>query len=173
MPKGMQPIFTRTLSNITYTVTFSNIPQTYTDLMILISGRSDFNGAFDGGPSMFFNGLGSLGNYYSDTRLIGDGSSATSARTSDAAIYLGHVPAATATANSFSNHEIYIPNYRSGSIKSVIFTGAAETSATTAYVNMRAGTARIAFGAITSIGMYGGAGNWVAGSTFTLYGISR
>ena len=167
----MTPIYTRTLTGIVYTILFNNIPQTFTDLKVVISGRTDANAAFDGGPSLFFNNA-TTGTNHSQTAITGNGSAATSSRTADIAVYFGDVSAATGTANTFSNTEFYIPNYTSNNFKSLTIDNVAENNTTTAYQNLRAGLWRNS-AAITSIGIFGGSGNWVSGSTFSLYGITK
>jgi hypothetical protein len=75
MPSTYTPIATTTLSTATASITFSSIPATYTDLILV------FNGGLDPSAnelSLRFNGLSS--NIYSYTRLQGNGSSATSNR---------------------------------------------------------------------------------------------
>lgn len=171
MPKGIQAIYTRTLSSIAYTVLLNNIPQNYTDLKLVISGRSDTASTFDGGPSFFMNGV-VLGNLSSFTSIKGNGASASSQRTTDNAVYIGEVPAATTTSNTFACVEIYLPEYTTSKFKQAIIDNGSSVNSTTAYLNVRAGLIRNN-APVTSIGIYGGSGNWVAGSTFTLYGISR
>lgn len=72
------PITTQTLGSDTATITFSNIPGTYTDLVIILTaGQSaTLNDAFQ----LRFNS--DSGANYSDTMIYGDGSSASSARQS-------------------------------------------------------------------------------------------
>lgn len=171
MPKGMQTIYSTTLSTVQYTVSFNNIPQTYTDLKIVISGRTDAVSTFDGGPSFFMNGNVS-GNLASFTAVKSNGSSTSSQRTTDNAIYIGEVPAASTTSGIFGAVEIYIPEYTAGKNKQVLIQNASSVNNATAYLNVRAGLFKNP-SSVTSIGVYGGSGNWVAGSTFTLYGISR
>ena len=92
-------------------VTFDNIPQTgYTDLKIVISGRSNRPTEIRDELLVRFNG--DTGNNYNYKTLLGNGSSASSLNGSSAsAIFRNDMPASGATANTFSNQEIYIPNY--------------------------------------------------------------
>ena len=109
----------------TSAITFSNIPQNYTDLIIKISARSAYSGTlnwFD----LKFNGS-SIG--WSGRFLYGTGSAAGSGTQ---AAFGGAMPAATATANTFGNAEIYIPNYTSSNYKSVSIDAVAENNATAA-----------------------------------------
>jgi len=104
-------------------VTFANIPQTgYTDLKIVVSGRTS---GTDSPVKIEFNGV-TTG--YSWRRIYGNGSSASSLSGTDA--YSLHVDTSSMTANTFSNSEIYIPNYRSSNQKSFSVDTALETNGT-------------------------------------------
>jgi hypothetical protein len=147
-------------------VTFSNIPQTgYTDLKIVVSARSDRASVVDD-LAISFNGNTAS---FTGRELYGDGSSAASITTARAA---GTTTGANATANTFGNSEIYIPNYTGSANKSFSVDGVQETNATAAYAELYASlwsnTA-----AITSIGFAPLSGtNLLTGSTFSLYGIA-
>jgi len=148
-------------------VTFANIPQTgYTDLKVVMSTRSAdvSNIAFE--ISVTFNG-NTTG--YTAKQLFGDGSAAGSS--SPTIRPAGFIVGTTATANTFSNGELYIPNYTSSSNKSYSVDSVTETNATTQYMNLVAGlwsnTA-----AITTIALAGTSGNFAANSTFSLYGLA-
>jgi hypothetical protein len=148
-------------------VTFSNIPQSgYTDLKIVLSARQGAENAFD----LTFNGNAGS---YSVRRFQADGSntsSNTASSYSNAIRVIGIVPSGS-TANTFSNSEIYIPNYTSSNYKSVSLNTANETNATEAYMNLAAGlwsnTA-----AITSVTITPVDGSLAQYSTFSLYGIA-
>jgi hypothetical protein len=149
-------------------VTFSSIPSTYTDLVVKMSGRST-GGGVNRGSYIAFNGS-STG--YTDRYLQGSGSAASSGSAGGTGnIYLGETDGAGATASTFSNQEIYIPNYTSANYKSVSADSVAETNATTQYMSLNAGlwsnTA-----AITSI-VLTTSGNYDQYSTFYLYGIKN
>jgi hypothetical protein len=73
MPATYEPIATQTANGSTAFFDFSSIPQTYTDLVLVIGGSTG-----DSAPFVRFNSDTSL--IYSSTRLRGDGSSASSGR---------------------------------------------------------------------------------------------
>jgi hypothetical protein len=154
-----------TLGASAASVTFSNIPQTgYTDLKLVCSARgtqSSVNQSYQ----ITFNGTSTTG--LSMRRVYGNGASAAS----DSGLRTIEAVGATATANTFSNDEIYIPNYTSNNNKSYSVDNVSENNATTAYAIMHAGlwsnTA-----AITSIVFTGVTGSFVSGSTFYLYGLA-
>ncbi len=148
-------------------VTFSSIPQGYTDLKICYSARSVVNG--ETAMNIYFNG--STTAVYDRRSLAGDGSTASSAvATSQAEIFAGRVPANDYTASTFGNTEIYIPNYTGSNNKSVSFDSVSENNATTAYQVLIAGLWRNT-SAITSMTLFIAGANIAANSTFTLYGI--
>ena len=168
----MQPIFTKTLTNAVYTFTFNNIPQNYTDLYLEISGRTDYASAsWDSGGAIFFNG-DNAGTTYSSTLLTNNGATTTSSRyANNPYTYYGNIPTTSIT-NTFGNIGIYIPNYSGASFKQTLISVNNENNATTSYQYQESGVWR-STAPITSISLYGGAGNWAAGSTFTLYGTLR
>jgi len=85
------------------------IPQTYTDLKIVISARSSYVTDPDVNIYAKFNGS-STG--YSSRAVFGNGSGAFS-YSSTTAGYTGLINASAATASTFGSTEIYIPNYTS------------------------------------------------------------
>jgi hypothetical protein len=145
-------------------VTFASIPQTgYTDLKIVVSGRTS---GTDSPVKIEFNGV-TTG--YSWRRIYGNGSSASSLSGTDA--YSLHVNTSSTTANTFSNSEIYIPNYTSSNQKSFSVETALETNATGGELFMLACLSTTT-AAITSITLTHLNTNMIANSTFSLYGIA-
>jgi hypothetical protein len=169
MPKGMQPIFSRTLTSTNTNINIFNIPQTYTDLQLVMSVRSSGS-----------TGSGSIGAYFSGgtypstaswLAAVGNGSS-TSSSINSAYQNFGNVNDATHTANTFSTHIIYIPEYTTTKFKQFIVDSVSENNATAAQILMLAGLDRIN-SPITSITMDMGGNLFQIGTTMTLYGISR
>jgi len=151
-------------------IEFTSIPQTYTDLSLFISTRQP-----GGAPSwsdlrMKFN---SSTTNYTDILLYGTGSSAASLSESDTGIIIRSVNSGVATANTFGNILIYIPNYTSSNNKSVSIDQVTENNATQALTGLTAGLWSNS-AAITSIAFTPTtAGNFVQYSTATLYGIKN
>lgn len=143
-------------------IDFTSIPQTMTDLVLVLSG------AGTGDIKIKFNGSGSLASRRS---LSGNGSSVASGNGTDG--YAGRSNAA-GIANTFGNTVIYIPNYAASTYKSYSVDSVDENNGTTAYQILVAGlwsnTA-----AITSIELsdYGSSLNFSQYSTATLYGILK
>lgn len=161
-------ISSNTLSSSAASVTFSSIPSTYTDLVVRFSARMD-SASF--ASAMTFNS--DTATNYSRTLLQGDGASATSSFTSSVASMLISFATdkSTDTANTFSNGEIYIPNYTVSANKPVGWFSPNENNAITAYIGAGAGLWRNT-AAITSITLNGN-NNFVSGSSFYLYGIKN
>jgi hypothetical protein len=153
------PIATTTLGSAAANVTFSSLGS-YTDLVLIFNGRC----TSAGGANAFLQFNGDTATNYSSTGMYGDGTSVASFRGSNNASCGGCI-----VDNVNYGTVIYnIMNYaNSSSYKTVIGRG----SNTGQYVDMRIGLWR-STAAITSILIYSNGGDWLAGSTFTLYGIT-
>ena len=146
-------------------IAFLAIPQNYTDLKLVYSLRNSRASVVSDSVVISFNNA----NVGSARTLRGDGASATSF--TDTVMSGGRIPAATATANTFGNNEIYIPNYTSGNYKSFAADTVTETNGTTAYAELVANLYS-STNPITSISIAPGTANgFVQYSTATLYGI--
>jgi hypothetical protein len=155
----------------TANITFSSIPQTFTDLLVRLSLRSTGDVV---NTSIRFNGSTSG---YTMTYLTGVGNGNSSGRTSGETYFLTYgINPSSSTSNTFANTELYIPNY-TGSVNKVMSMNAlTENNATTAYISA---VAHLWFNtaAITSVGIsaypWGGLNNLAQYSTATLYGIKN
>jgi hypothetical protein len=145
-------------------ISFTSIPATYTDLIVKLSTRTNY-GAVSAWNNIYYN---SSTSGFTGRAMYGDGSSTVSFTAVNGPISVGD----GATANTFSNSEVYIPNYLSSQYKSLSADGANENNATEAYVSLTAelwsNTA-----AITSIQIIPGVGNLKQYSTAYLYGIKN
>ena len=151
-------------------VTFANIPQTgYTDLKVVMSIRRD-SSTGSGGFQLRFNG--DTGSNYSSRTLYGNGASAGSFTSSGTSMYAGEIGNSTDTASTFSSTEFYIPNYLSGTAKSLSSDSVTENNATTAYTVLTSGL-WTGTAAINSIQILpSGSGSLTQYSTFSLYGLA-
>lgn len=150
------------------TIAFNNIPQNYNDLVLKTSLRGTGSLIYDT-AKVTFNGS-TLG--YSGRYMQGSGSAANSAVPGISAYIEILEQGANTTANTFSNGEMYIPNYSvSGINKSISSDVVAETNATTIY--MRLSAAQWAnTTTITSITLAPDVSSaWAQHSTATLYGV--
>lgn len=168
MPVTYNLIASNMLTTSAASVTFSAIPNTFTDLVLRVSARGDTEGAVNGRFRIEFNGDFGFTNYKS-TSLVGDGSSATSSRSTERIL----VTMSGQTADGFGSAEVYIPNYLSTVNKPMGIFGVAESN--TANVNMAAGAGLyLSSSAITSVTIRQHSGtNFVSGSSFFLYGIKN
>jgi hypothetical protein len=155
------PIASQTLSSAAASVTFSGIPQTYTDLVVVVNATNSSGG--DNAVALRFNG--DTGSNYSMTRISGDGTSASSERNSNSTLmYLG------LSNSTVYNSDIYhIMNYSNTTTnKTVLGRGNVANSRVRASVGLWRNTA-----AITSVTVINDASvNFASGSTFNLYGIA-
>lgn len=153
------------------TITFSNIPQTFTDLKIFYSARSSYTNPFTAWSGFSTKVNGSSVNY-SGKFVEGNGSNAESLNNPDATQwYFGAVPHPGTTANTHGNGEMYFPLYASSNPKVLAFERVTENNASNSsqsfYNGLWNDTAPI-----TSIEMVMAGGNFVEYSTFSLYGIT-
>ena len=150
-------------------VTFSSIPQTgYTDLVIKYSSRTS-DAAPDVEVPIRFNS-DSASNYQYKF-VYGNSNAAYSYGDTRTNSYV-RASGATATANTFANGEIYIPNYTSSNAKSLSIDTVEEnnsSSAGSAYQVLNA-TLWTGTSSITSVSLLA---NFVQYSTFYLYGINN
>lgn len=172
----LQPIFTQTVgAGTAATIVFNNIPQTFTDLKLVVSAREGGSGTSTSGMNVYFNTEIVTTSNYSITGIYGSNGIVVSDRSSSAGglFFANIVPQGGLTANTFSNVELYIPNYAGSNYKSVILdSGQENNAATNAYERLYAGLWRNT-AAITTISIYTGVANYVQYSTFSLYGILR
>ena len=151
-------------------VTFSNIPQSgYTDLKVVVSARDGSYGSTLATAYYRFNG--DSGANYKLRWLYGNGTAAGSALDNAATVQLiANIPGNTATANTFGNAEIYIPNYTSSNYKSSSVDAVPEGNATGTYQSLSAAlwSNTAAINSIT----FTSDGNFAANSTFSLYGLA-
>jgi hypothetical protein len=145
---------------------FTSIAATYTDLVVKITGRSDSS---DTSIELSFNNNTSN---RTTIYLFGNGSSAASSNNANMFITSSIVPS-TSTASTFSNAELYIPNYAGSNNKSSSVDGVSENNATASNMALTANLWSDS-AAITSIKLTpAGGGNFVQHSTAYLYGISN
>ena len=164
-------IASSTLTATASNVIFSSIPQTYTDLCLLISARDNYTGTNDAILYLRMNGLTSN---YSDTILYTNGTTVSGYRnTGNPGTENYGVTATNAVANAFGSLQIYIPNYTSSNNKVFCSTGAPGDAATTFNFGMALAAAnQTSTAAITTLGMYPSV-SFASGSTFYLYGIKN
>jgi hypothetical protein len=154
------------------TINFTNIPQTYTDLKLVISARTNVDNWNDNSIVRFNS---DSGNSYSNRRVNASGSTVeSSSNTLQDGFYYLNFNGSTATSNTFCNNEMYIPNYTSGnqksfSIERVVENNVSAENLVSLIAGIWTGTA-----AITSISIAPYYGTLFSQhSTATLYGIKN
>jgi len=169
MAKTYTLIQAQTLTATAATVTFSNIPQNYTDLKLYVSSRHDAGSGNWNEIYLTYNGGTNSGNWRA---LYGTGAAAASTGSASTTSYGGESATANSTTATFSNNEIYIPNYTTVSTtKYFSLDTVAESNAASALTLMSASSMTGSSAAITSLTFTPTSGNFIAGSTFYLYGI--
>jgi len=165
----LQPIFTQTVgSGGAASVTFNNIPQGYTDLVVKISARTSYSAALQ----IVMTANSDSSSLYSTTYLYGSGSATSSSRQSATYWLLGNLDNSTQTSNTFASIECYLPNYTSSNYKQMTVDSITENNATAAdqwmIANLYRSTSAISS---LSIGCFGQ--TILQYSSFSLYGVLR
>jgi|688.fasta_scaffold747599_2 hypothetical protein len=167
MPVTYELIASNVLGSNAASVTFSAIPATYTDLVLRVSGRSQNATGF---LIVRFNATGT----YSETDLRGNGSAASSVRSTGDGQMFGQgylrLVGSGMTANTFNSAEIYIPNYAGSQAKlASAFSVTEDNTTSVEFITAGAGLSDLS-AAITSIVCTTA---FLAGSSFYLYGIKK
>jgi hypothetical protein len=157
-------------------ITFTSIPSTYTDLNILLSPRS---AASADRAELYLTVNSDTGSNYNSRRLQGyDSGSVLSASSSSVAPTangsFGRITANSATASTFSNVSLYIPNYAGSNQKSMSIDWVAENNSSTSWTVGMSAVLWTGTAAITSLTFSAeSAANFTQYSTAYLYGISN
>ena len=158
-----------TLNASAASITFSSIPQTFTDLVVKVSGRS----ASASNQSAFNMNINSSSSGYTYKWLYGLPASGTAGSTGASDSVVGYANGSTATANTFGSAEIYIPNYTSSNYKSASADAISEGNVT----DQRLGLVAYLWAntaAITSLSfVMNDASNWSQYTSISLYGVAK
>jgi len=156
MPTTYEKIATNTLGSAAASVTFSSIPATYTDLVLVVAGGTTIT------TDIYIEFNGDTATNYSRTYLAGDGSSASSGRntsvTSIPSFYIG---------SGQSTGYAHIMSYANTNVNKTIL---ARSSSAGVFVISVVGLWR-STAAINSIKVFVSGTTIAAGCTFTIYGI--
>ena len=153
----------------TASVTFSNIPQNYTDLCIRISCRTD-RSADEGGLGVQLNNS-TTGQTY--RVLAGSGSNGTgSVNTAYEPLWVVRIQGATAGTGIFSSTELYIPNYSGNTSKTILGDSATEKNDSIAYITVSS-VVQPNSSPVTSITLSGISGTLQQHSVFNIYGVKN
>jgi hypothetical protein len=172
----LQPIYTQTLGvGGANSITFNNIPQTFTDLKLVLSGRSSYTPSpvvTDGVDFFLYLNSDNAGTSYSDNRFYGNGSVVGADRSSNQPyVSFALLTGSGATANTFGSADFYLPNYTSANFKSWATETVGENNNATGWCTLYAGLWQ-STSAITSLTILSKSAP-VQYSTFSLYGVLR
>lgn len=164
MPATYEKIATTTLGSAASSITFSSIAASWTDLRVVLVGKADADGT---ATVLRFNG--NTSSLYSRTYLQGDGTSATSG--------------ANTTQDRILVQDAYRAPLNWGLLTLDIFSYAGSTNKTVLGTSNddRNGSGTVFYSvglwrstsAITAVNLIAEGGNWIAGTTATLYGILK
>jgi hypothetical protein len=167
MPSTYEPIATTTLGTTAATITFSSIPATYTDLRVVCVYTTANFGIY---TTLRFNS--DSGGNYSDTYIIGDGSSATSARDAGSPTFIGFGAYPNGiSSGQFNFVEADIFSYAGSTNKTCLLASSLDKNGSgdvQRMVGLWRNTA-----AITSLTIATNGGTMSIGTTATLYGIKN
>ena len=151
-------------------IDFTSIPSTFTDLCLIYSARGT-GGTLDIVNKINFN---SNTSNYSDRFLEGTGSAVSSGSNvwSGSAGFAGEATGSTTTANTFSNVQLYIPNYASSNNKSYSVDSVLENNATATRQHLVAGLWSNS-AAISSFSIVPNVGTFAEFTTAYLYGVKN
>jgi hypothetical protein len=148
-------------------IDFTSIPSTYTDLKLVLSTKnSRADGPVFATLQISFNGVTTN----RSRRNINNNSGVVDSDSGSDIISVG--TSSSATANTFDNIEIYIPNYASSNNKSMSIDSTTENNGTGVYQLLEAGLWSNS-SAINQITITVGIWNFVQNSTAYLYGIKN
>ena len=146
-------------------IDFTSIPSTYTDLCLKVSVRCSQSQVY-GEFQIAFNNIGTS---FSTRLLEGNGGSVASYTASRR---IGVATGANATASTFGNAEIYIPNYAGSTNKSFSVDGVSENNGTSAWSDLVAGLWSNT-SAINQVTVSPETGTFLQYSTAYLYGVKN
>jgi hypothetical protein len=161
MPGTYEPISTTTLVSNASTITFSNISQAYTDLVLVVRAISTGTAQ----PDVYMRVNSDTGNNYSRTRLGGNGSSVFGSNITGETFWVLGPMENTAITNTVCN----IMNYsNTTTYKTMLVRSNDSAIAVQAMISLWRSTS-----AISSILLYPepAKGDFASGTTATLYGI--
>ena len=155
---SMTLISEQVLASAAASVTFSSIPQTYTDLVLEVTYLNT-----TAASHLWFTLNGDSGTNYSRTRIYGDGTTAVSDRTSN----VSYIDGIYADTTNRAVASVAIQSYaNTATYKTALFRQSNSASAAATFVGLWRSTA-----AVTSVTFTAGSSQIAAGSTFRLYGV--
>lgn len=167
----------QTLTGSSASISFPSIPQTYTDLYMLVSARTDSTNTNSGSNQVdtcyvrFNNNLTNV----SQTifiEAVPNNTPTTSKTVAETVFRALGANTANADANTFANGYMWIPNYTNNVAKTIHWDFAGATTATSNSLRFSSGLFNNTT-AISQIDIFPISGNFVSGSSFAIYGVAR
>jgi hypothetical protein len=156
-----------TVTTATPSITFTGISGAYTDLVVVVSAKSSLTTTTQ--VQLTFNS--DTATNYSWTRLLGDGSSASSARASTQSyVEVGYIAGNTGSPSP-DLFTLNIQNYSNATTFKTFLSRWGSMNAANQYVAAVVGLWRKTPEAITSLTLTANSANFAVGSTFSLYAI--
>lgn len=163
---AIEPIGSTLCDGSSASVNFSNVPQHYQDLMIVINGRSSYSGSFTTYSVYLNNATYALTSF---TSLVGDGVTLSSGRASNGSYGASIlVQGVNSAAGYFAPSVTHILDYKGSNNKLMISKYGADVNGggyTGYQATLYRDTNPVTFVSLATNG------SWVAGSRVTLYGI--
>jgi hypothetical protein len=161
-----EPVATYTIpSNGTTSYTFNSIPQTYTDLVVVVNGNAQSSG-----QNMQYQFNGNSSAIYSLTFVRWNGTSLDTTKvSSQTKPQVESFTTIATAASTWSQYKMHIMNYTNSSYYKAMLVEAGQGNFgadITTHVMQSTSP-------VTSLTLYGGSGGWTAGTTMTIYGILR
>jgi hypothetical protein len=166
-------ISSNVLTSNTASVTFSSIPNTYSDLILRMSTRIYVDGSTTLYPfNLTLNSTGTT--LFSETLIRQNSTTIQSTRqTAQPNMYFNYADAELATADTFASNEVYVPNYASAAYKPFLSNSHSENNTSGVWLTANAGLYS-STSAVTSITLWNASTFYfVPGSSFYLYGIKN
>lgn len=163
-------IETKVVGTATNTLEFTGIPQSYTDLCILLSVRTSINDNIGYATIRVNNSTSN----WTSRWLQGNSSATVSASSSSAPDFFGS--GNSTTANTFGNGMIYIPNYTAATNKSLSIDFVSENNSGAAFAAMQRIVAALWSDttAISSFQLIADTGtNLAVNTSVSIYGITK
>lgn len=158
-------------------IEFTGITGSYTDLVVKLSARSTGTGDLTTYVDMIINS--DTGAYYDQLNVSGNLNSTVNNQkwTNQNSFYVYQINTSSSTSTTFSNTEIYLPNYTSTVNKSISVDGIADSNTSSS------GNRGLAFSAglyhpasnvaITALKFTPSGGNFAEFTTASIYGIKK
>ena len=166
MASTYEPIASHTLTSSATSYTFTSVPSTFTDLVLVVNAQRSTTAE---NPSLTLRFNSDTGSNYSMTNLLGNGSSASSSRQSNQSM-MNLSYHSLPSADSFATYVISIASYTNTNVYKTVLSASGHASyGVQRTVGLWRSTAAITSVTVTNDGS---PTNFSTGCTFSLYGLA-